>query len=130
MHSIPGWVRDFAVIKISHSRTGPGNHYGHFNGLSSHMARPKFMRMTFCVSRTILIAISISAIGLESIFIKKHMLGYARFIRKKYGFLVQSWRGSSEQNRADSSGRQWRWLRNNRKWLLRSQNILVKVMMN
>ena len=30
LHSVPRQVRDFAVIKISHSWTGLGNHYGHF----------------------------------------------------------------------------------------------------
>ena len=30
LQPVPGQVQEYTIIKISHSWTGPGNHYGHF----------------------------------------------------------------------------------------------------
>ena len=92
-----------------------------FYYLGSHMASSKFTRTTFTVSRTILIAVSVGVIGLESFFVWKTCARWCNICQKKYGFLVQSWQGSSGlnlwQDRANSSKRQQRWLRSNRKSL-------------
>ena len=56
------------------------------------------MRTIFSVSKTILIANSIGVKDLKSFFVRKTQARRCNTDQKKYGFLVQSWRGSSESN--------------------------------